>query len=155
MPPALLFAALAFALAFAPRRILLPAIGIAAAVALVVAFTTFPKQWTEIIFACCWISVALTAALVHLPRGLTRLLAVTAAANAGMWAGATVGVSGTIGDLARALPTLLLAVPAAWLAAHRGGIAVKVAASWLIAVAILGGTLPIVPTPGYAADHME
>lgn len=155
LPPAILFAALAFALAFAPRRMLLPALGVAAVFALGVSTVPFTKTWTEAIFICCWVSVALTAALVHLSRGLSAPLALTVAANAGLWAGATVSISGTLADLAKALPIVLLALPAAWLAAHRGGIAVKVAASWLIAVAILGGTLPIVPTPGYVADHME
>lgn len=155
LPPAILFAALAFALAFAPRRVLLPALGLAVAFAVAIALVSVPKTWTEAIFAGCWISVALTAVLVHLPRGIPTPVALVAAANAGLWAGATVGVTGTIGDLAKAVPVLLIALPATWLTAHRGGIAVKVAASWLIAVAILGGTLPIVPTPGYAADHMQ
>ena len=35
------------------------------------------------------------------------------------------------------------------------GIAVKVVASWLAAVAILATMLSLVPTPGYMPDHME
>ncbi|MBC7506267.1 MAG: hypothetical protein H7267_11170 [Sandarakinorhabdus sp.] len=77
------------------------------------------------------------------------------AANTGLWAGAVTAIAGTPQDLARALPVALLAWPAGWLVTHRAGIAVKVLASWLIAVAILVAALPIVPTPGYMQDHME
>lgn len=155
LPPALLFAALAFALAFAPRRAVLPAFAAAALAAIAAAFVAFPHHWTGALFAGCWISVIVASALVHLPRGLPGWVAVAVAVNAGLWAGATIAVAGAPVDLVRALPVLLLALPSRWLIAHRAGVAVKVAASWLIAVAILAATLPIVPTPGYVADHME
>ncbi len=155
LPPALLFAALAFALAFAPRRAVVAALPLAGLVALAAAFMPFPQRWTEGLFIGCWISIILTSALVHLPRRLGSRPALLIAANAGLWAGATIAVAGAPADLARALPLVLLVLPSRWLIEHRAGVAVKVAASWLIAVAILAATLPIVPTPGYVADHME
>jgi len=127
LPPALLFVALVFALAFVPRRAVLPALVIAGLVALAAVFVPLPHSWTEVLFAGC----------------------------AGLWAGATIAVAGAPVDLARALPVVLLVLPSRWLIGLRAGVAVKVAASWLIAVAILAATLPIVPTPGYVADHME
>ena len=155
LPPALLCAALAFALAFAPRRAVVPALVVVAVIAMAFASLPLRSAWTEAIFIGCWVGVVATAAAVHLPSGPGRALAVVLATNAGIWAGATVAVAGAPADLARALPVALLVFPARWLVAHRGAIAVKVVASWLIAVAILAGTLPIVPTPGYVADHME
>lgn len=155
LPPALVLAALAFALAFAPRRIIWPALGLAAAAAVVTALLTLPHGWTGAIFVVCWATTIVAAASVHLPRGLGGRIAVLLALGAGIAAGATIAVAGTHADLARALPVALLVWPARWLASHKGAIAVKVAASWLVAVAILVGTLPIVPTPGYVADHME
>lgn len=155
LPPALLFAALALMLPFASRRAMLPALGVAAVAAIAVANLPIPKPWTETMFIGCWISVIVTAALVHLRRGPDRLVAVPLALNAGAWAGGTVAVAGAGADLARALPVLLLALPGQWLVAHGRGIAVKVIASWLIAIAVLAATLATIPTPGYVQDHME
>ncbi len=155
LPPALLFTALAFMLAFATRRSVLPALAAAAAAAIAAANLPLPKAWTEALFVGCWLSVIGTAALVHLKRGLDIDIAMPLALNAGAWAGATIAVAGMGADLAKAMPALLLALPAQWLVAHRGGIAIKVVASWLVAVAILAATLATVPTPGYVQDHME
>ena len=155
LPPALLCAALAFALAFVPRRVILPTLLALCAVALLVSLLPLKAVSAELIFAGCWLSIVVTAATVHLRGHFGLAVALLLGANAGLWAGAVVAISGTPTDLARALPVALLAFPAGWLAAHRGAIAVKVVASWLVAVAILAGTLPIVPTPGYAQDHME
>ena len=154
-PPALLCAALAFALAFAPARVRVPALVVLVVTAILINRVAFPPAWHELIFAGCWISVALTALAVHFKTMTTRTPAVMLAANTGLWAGAVTAIAGTPQDLARALPVALLAWPDGWLVTHRAGIAVKVLASWLIAVAILVAALPIVPTPGYMQDHME
>ena len=138
LPAALLCAALAFALAFAPRRALVPALAAMAVAAFAATLLPLPKAWTEAIFLGCWASVLLAAAAVHLRRGIDLPLAVGLGVNTGVWAGATILVVGVPGDLLRALPVALLALPGQWLVQHRGGIAIKVAASWLIAVAVLG-----------------
>ena len=155
LPPGLLLAALGFALAFAPRSVLLSALVAAAMTSIAAVFLTPRAFPLDLAFAGCWVSVAMTAATVHLPRGPVGWLAMLLAINAGLWSGIVIKLAGAPSDLVRALPTVLLALPAMWLAAHRGGIAVKVVASWLIAVALLAGTLPIVSTPGYVPDHME
>lgn len=155
LPPGLLLAALGFALAFAPRHIVVYALLAAAATALAALLLLPMTLPVEVAFAGCWASIALTAAAVHLPRGVPPWLALSLAINAGFWSGVVVTAAGAPVDLVRALPAALLALPAMWLVAHRGGIAVKVVASWLIAVALLAGTLPMVATPGYAPDHME
>lgn len=154
LPPALLFAALAFALAFAPRAGRAAAIVAALAVAIAVSQLPLPAASIEPIFLACWVSVVVTAATIHRPAG--RWLAIGLGVNAGVWAGATVAVAGTALDLATATTLLLLVVPAAGLVGSARGIAVKVAGSWLIAVALLAAVLPfVVTTPGYAPDHME
>ncbi len=155
LPPALLAAALGFALAFAPRRELALALGVFVGAAAGAVLLPVAKTWEEAVFLGCWASVVVTALTVHLPRGPTAPAALALAANAGLWAGAVVGVAGAPLDLARALPWALLAFPGAWLAARGGGLAVKVVASWLVAVAILAASLPMLPTPGYVADHVE
>jgi hypothetical protein len=93
---------------------------------------------------------------VHLPNGPGLKLALGLAFNAGLWVGAIIAVAGTRMDLAKALPLVLICLPAAWLIGRRLQIAIKVVASWLIAVSLLGAALPATtPTPGYAGDHME
>ena len=153
-PPALLFAALAFLLAFASQRVRLSAIITVGVVALAASQLDFPIDWHEAIFAGTWVSIIIAALVVHAALKPDAIVLVVAA-NTGLWAGAVTAVAGTSQDLLRALPTVLLAYPGAWLVAHRGGIAIKVAASWLIAVAILIAALPMVATPGYAPDHLQ
>jgi hypothetical protein len=159
VPPALLFAALACALAFAlaGRRwpaqftILLAAL----ATALAAAQLPLPVKWIEGVFLGLWASTVVTAALVHFPRRLGGAAPLVLAINAGLWAGAATAIAGSTRDIATAAPWLALAVPGAWLVATKRGVAVKVVSSWLIAIAVLAAVLPIVPTPGYAPDHME
>lgn len=153
-PPALLGVALAFALAFAPPRLRLPAIILAVVAALAISQSALPSDWQEAIFAGTWLSVIIAALAVHSPRTPDAWLLVIAG-NTGIWAGAVTAIAGTPKDLLRALPLVLLAYPGAWLVANRGAIAIKVAASWLVAIAILVAALPIVPTPGYVQDHVE
>jgi len=50
----------------------------------------------------------------------------------------------------------LAVLPAVWTVDRRVLIALRVVASWLIAVALLGAILQFIPvTPGYMPDHME
>ncbi len=156
LPPALLCAALGLALAFAPRRILLVSIAALAAPAAAIVGLGLGGAWRDTAFVGCWISVIVAAASVHLPQGPGPRLAVLLAFNSGLWTGAVIATAGSPLDLAKSLPWVLLCLPGGWLAAGGRGIAVKVAAGWLIAIALLVATLPLVtPTPGYVADHME
>ncbi len=156
LPPALLFAALGLALAFAPARARAWSLLLLVATLAALSFVTVPRDWLETAFLGCWISVAVTAALVHLPRGLSMPGTLALSFNAAMWASAVVDLSGSPLDLIKALPWTLLVLPASWLVARRASIAVKVASSWLIAIALLAAVLPFLPvTPGYMPDHLE
>jgi hypothetical protein len=151
----MLFAALAFALAFGPRRIMLLALAAAPIPTIVVASLALPKAWTGAIFIVCWLSVIVTAAFVHVRRPLGLNAAMPLAINAAIWGGATIASAGTASAVIKALPVLLLAFPAKWLVNQQAGLSIKVVASWLVAIAILAIGLTAVPTPGYIADHME
>ena len=155
LPAALIFAALGFALSFAPRRIRAPALLIAAVTALAAKQVRFDVSHAEAIYFACWTSVIVAAASVHLPAGLSERAAVVLALACGATAGAVIGLTGSVRDLASALPAALVILPAGWLVASGRGIAVKVVSSWLIAIAMLAAALPLTPTPGYAPDHME
>ncbi|CAN5715460.1 hypothetical protein BH11PSE1_BH11PSE1_05150 [soil metagenome] len=100
--------------------------------------------------------MVITAATVHLPKGLNGPLALVLSLNAGVWCGAVIAAAGAPLDLAKAAPWVLLAFPGTWVVARGWGVGIKVLASWLVAVAILGAALQTTtPTPGYVADHME
>lgn len=156
LPPALLAAALGFALSFAPRKAIAPSLAAFLVVAVAASFVRAEPDQANGVFYACWASVVGTALSVHVARRLTISWTVMLAANAGFWAGAVIGVAGHPLDLAKALPWVLLFVPSAWLIGRKLGIGVKVVASWLVAVSVLAAALPATtPTPGYVGDHME
>jgi hypothetical protein len=155
LPPALLCAALGFALAYAPRRTMAYALVMVALTALAASFLNIPAGWQDGVFLGCWTSVVVAALSIHLPKGVGPRLAVGLALNSGIWAGAVIATSGTRLDLLKALPAALICIPATWLVSTKRGLAIKVVASWLIAVSILAAALPLTPTPGYKPDHMD
>lgn len=155
LPPALLCFSLALALAFVPRREALGLALLTAVIALVLCLTPLPATLIEPIFIGCWGSVIASAALVYWPGGAPRKLLPFAAANAGIWVGAVSRVAGSGSDLLVALSLLLVAVAARSLVERGWSIALKIAASWMIAVATLATMVSLTPTPGYVADHMD
>ena len=156
LPQALLCAALGLALAFSSRRAWMLCIALLVASAITIALTTVPPSWVEGVFLGCWISVAATAAAVHAPRELGMRAAVALSINAGIWVGAVTVLSGQTCTLLKSLPCVLALLPAAFIVGKRAPIVVKVAASWIVAVAVLAGALQLLPvTPGYLPDHLE
>jgi hypothetical protein len=156
VPPALLFLALGLALAFAPRCAWRPSLLALLATLGAGALVRVPQSWLEGVFFACWVSVIVTAASVHLGRGLKVWAAVALSLNAAVWASAVVSLSGSKLDLLKALPCLLIVLPASWVVGRYASIPVKVVSSWVIAVAILAAALQLLPvTPGYVPDHLE
>jgi hypothetical protein len=156
LPPALLFLALGLALAFAPRSVWAPSLFALFASLGAFTFLPVPQVWLDCVFLGCWISVIATAASVHLGRGLSPRAALALSVNAGVWASAVVCLSGSRVDLLKALPCVLILLPASWVVGRHASIPVKMVSSWVIAVAVLAATLQLLPvTPGYLPDHME
>ena len=156
VPPALLFLALGLALTFTPRRAWGPSLLALVATLGAVAFVRVPQTWLEGVFFGCWISVIVTAASVHLGHGLKAWAAVALSINAAVWTSAVVSLSGSRLDLLKALPCVLILLPAVWIVSRYASIPVKVVSSWVIAVAMLAATLQLLPvTPGYLPDHLE
>ena len=155
LPPALICAALGFALAYAPRRAWAFALLALVLIAFAMSYVAAPLSLRDPAFYGCYASIVVAALCVHLPRGVPSWLAVALGANAGLWTGAVISVAGVKLDLLKSLPFALLCIPGAWLVATRRGIAIKVASSWLVAVALLAASLTLVPTPGYVPDHMD
>lgn len=123
--------------------------------ALLVSFTPFDPGVTKVVFAGLFLSTIFTAALVYVPRRWPRHWAIPIAVNAGGWAGALASLSGMHRALWLALPLCLLFVPGRWFEQRGLGIAIKVAASWMIAIASLSLFVSMMPHPGYVPDHME
>ncbi len=153
----LLLAVVAFALAFVASRIAFGAIVVCAAscVATILAVRMPAPGW---VFAGCWSSLIVTALLVYFPQPLQRWpwLALLLAGNGGIWAALVVAVEGAARDALPILLTLAVIGPASLCLARGWVLAVRVVTSWLLAVALLVGAIPIlVVHPGYVADHKE
>ena len=155
LPDALLSAAFGMALSFSPPAVRTRSAPVLIGVALVIAMAPASGVNDDLAFTGCWLSVLATAALVHLKGGMGPVLAMAVAINDGVWAGLVTHVSEGAMAIAYALPAILIVVPGRLLVRHGWGIAVKVAASWLIAIAFLEAALVLVPTPGYKPDHMD
>jgi len=101
-----------------------------------------------------WALVITTAALAYLPEAVKGRLTPLVCWASGVACGATIKVAGVpphLLILAGAGTTIF--VPAGrWPLVDWG---VKVVCSWLIAVAVLAVTLPLITTPGYQRDHMD
>jgi hypothetical protein len=110
----------------------------------------------DAIFIGCWISVIATAAIIFLRRQLQPYVAIALSLNAGLWAGMVSSDSVSRLHSLSTLSCVLIWIPASALVARFGTVPIKVASSWIIAVAVMAATLQLLPvTPGYLPDHME
>lgn len=101
-----------------------------------------------------WAFVIATAAGAYFREGIATKLAPLVCAGSGVICGATVKAAGApIQLLILVAAATVIFVPASrWPLVDWG---VKVVCSWLIAIAALAVTLPLVTTPGYQRDHMD
>jgi hypothetical protein len=160
LPDALICAAVGLALSYAGPKVARQGAVIMVATALLVAFVPMSGISDDLAFTGCWLSIIVAAASVHIPSGL---LAHTRAAwlwrglalNGGFWAGLITHVEGGAPAVIVGLPLILLFIPGQIFIRRNWGIAIKVACSWLIAIAVLEIGLNLVPTPGYQPDHMD
>ena len=155
LPLALLCAALGLALAKTPLKVAAMATGALVCTSLL-SFSVIPVEgWGLAAMLGLWISTAVTAGLAYVPRGIHGGWVLPVSLNAGLWIGVVAHSADGSAGMAAALPLTLLFLPAAWLLDKVGEVAVKIAASWILAVSILAGMVVISPVPGYAPDHME
>jgi hypothetical protein len=160
LPDALLIAALGLVLTYATPRQARNSGFLLLAVSLAIAFIPMAGISDDLAFNGCWVSIIITAACVHLPfsrlsERQSLILWSALALNAGFWAGLVTHVQGGAPAVIVGLPLILLFIPGQVFLARHWGIAIKVACSWLIAIAVLEIGLNFVPTPGYAPDHMD
>jgi hypothetical protein len=153
----LLLAVVAFALAFVGHRIAIAGIAVCATacIATILIERVPAPTW---VFAGCWASLIVTALQVYFSQGLQRwpFLALPLAANGGVWAALVVATEGAATDVLPILATLFVILPAGLCIARGWALAVRVVTSWLLAVALLVGAIPVlVVHPGYVPDHRE
>jgi len=156
VPAALLFVALGLALASTHRGARAASLLALVATLAVFSFVRLPQYWLDAVFWGCWLAVIATAASVHFARRLAPIAALALSIDAGIWASALLSLSGSRLDLLKAVPFSLIVVPASWVVHRHDSVPIKVVSSWVIAVAVLGLSLQLLPvTPGYLPDHME
>lgn len=155
LPILLICATLGLALSLVGRRDAW--LGVAAVIlsAFSVSMLKIAHGASTIIFVGLFLSTIFTAVLIYLPRAWPRRWAIPVAVNAGGWAGALASLSDMHSALWLALPLCLLCLPGRWIDRRGLGIAVKVAASWMIAISSLALFVSLTSHPGYVPDHME
>lgn len=129
--------------------------GIAAIVALPMSFLRIAPEHLVAVEIGLWISTIATALLAYLPRRITAWSIVPVAINAGAWLGAVAAVAAMRPVMLAGLVAALLFLVVNALSSRGSSIAVKVVASWMIAIGALAVFVSMVPTPGYKQDHME
>lgn len=154
LPAALLVMALALSLSLTGRRTARESTALLLAAALLTALMP-PILSENIVFISAGLSTILAAGGVYL-RQLRqpwpiRLIAV----NSGLWAGTLLSLAPLEPGSLLILTLGLFYLPGRFIRRRWGTIAFKIAASWLIAIALLSLGLNLVPTPGYVPDHME
>lgn len=155
LPSLLMCGAIGLLLSFATRRVALVSVAAMVTAAALFAFLSLPAGLTTAIFIAFWSTIIVAAGLTYFPSAMVQRLAIPLAVLAGAGVGAMVSISGRKSDLLLALPVSLLVVPGQWMAARGYGLGVKIAASWMIAIALLSIFVSLTPTPGYRPDHME
>jgi|688.fasta_scaffold836725_2 hypothetical protein len=155
LPIALLAAAVALVLSYADPRTARRGAALFLVIAVLLSSAPLPALSDDVVFLGCWLSLFITAGLSHLKASAMAPIALAAAANAGLWAGLAPHVGGGVVKLYMGAPAILALAPGRWLVRRKASIVLRVAASWLMAIAGLEALLPLVSTPGYRPDHME
>jgi len=160
--PAVLCAALGLLLGLLPARAGRgAAMAFAAAWAAVAGFAAATAGFAGTAYptAACWIVAAAAAGALYAPAAGRERAAWALACAAGVcaaWAGAAAPASAATAPTPWSPAGLALALPAHWLAARGGGIAIRIAGAWLLAVALLMLISTGSPAlPGDLPDHLE
>ena len=127
----------------------------AAVVALATSFVPIAREQLIAVEVALWASVVGTAVLAYLPERIAARAILPLAINAGAWLGGVAAASAMRPAMLAGLVVALVFVPIQALASRGSTIAVKVVASWMIAIGTLAIFVSMVPTPGYKQDHME
>ena len=155
-PLAPLLAVLACSLAIATASLRTQAICLAILVGAAVATASLgvPADLAMPAAIGCWGATAASAMVACIGRSWRRV-AIATTLHCAIWIGLLTSADPRIALFRSFLGLLALPVAAGFVRCG-AGIALRVAASWLLATALLCTTLPFLPvTPGYLPDHLE
>ncbi len=153
LPAAMTLMMVGLMLGSQPPKTALPAALAAAGLVVLCSLGALPLSADAGIFACCS-ATALLSFAVYWPRLLPQRAVVVVALAGAVVAGLGLGVAPNPARSYPALFGLMTAVPALIAERYNFGIAARVVASWLIAVAVLAAVLPyVIAHPGYVPDH--
>lgn len=152
---ALLFAAVGVLSAHASWKTLVLAGSGAFAAALLASLLLSGVMPERLALVAAGLSMIPPILLVYFPRLLTPAPLILIAINCGLWAGALLSAPGDRLGLLVAAPFVALSLPARWMIQRRWQIGLKVAASWMLAIALLAVSLNTVSMPSYQLDHMQ
>lgn len=107
------------------------------------------------LFAALFAAILAVGIAVYVRAARSPLWLLVLAFNGGLWLGACAAASRSPAGLAMIALTPIAAAGARWTARRDATIIVKVAASWMMAIASLTLFVSLIPTPGYQPDHME
>jgi hypothetical protein len=129
---------------------------LAIAAALIASLLPRPPGADEIAFGASLAVVALCAGAVFISFERSHTFVIVSSLLGGGLAGFVMGAMAESPAFYAAMSPLLLAAPARFLSVRGLSIALKIAASWLIAVAILNMAAMVAPPRApIIADHME
>lgn len=155
LPFVLLGLTLGLALTSVPRDVALKAWVAALVVAVVFCLVPIGDELVIPVEVGLWVTTILTGVAVYLPSRLRRRLINPVAVNAGLWLGALASAAVTRSALLVALPLSLVFLLISMMGLQKYQLAVRVVASWMIAIGSLAVFVSMVPTPGYKQDHMQ
>jgi len=155
VPSLLVCVTIGLLLSFTTGRVAWFAIAAMIATAAISAMFSLPQSLATAIFVGVWATIIVAAALTYFPPTMAQRWALPIAAIAGVGIGSLGSLSGRKVDLVLAIPISLLFVSGRWVVARGYGLANKIVASWMIAIAMLSAFVSLTPTPGYKPDHME
>jgi hypothetical protein len=126
---------------------------LAGGMAVLLSLATIPLSGETAIIACC-LTTALVGLTVYWSHMLQSRTVIVVALIAGIVAGLALGVTTGSSRAYPAILGLLTVLPASIAERKNFGIARRVVASWLVAVAVLAAVLPyVIAHPGYVPDH--
>ncbi len=154
LPAGMALVLAALMLGYLPRRTALIGVIITALVAAVASLFPLSRAQGETMIVASCVMVAVDSLAVYWPGRASRPVVLGLSALTGLVAGLTLATASSLPMGYLALLALSTVLPAS-LAAHNGlGVAPRVVASWLVAVALLAAVLPFATShPGYVPDH--
>lgn len=154
IPQLLLSASIGLMLAFVGARRAVLALLLFAMTA-VLGFVVPPIFSAGIVLAALLLTASVAAILVYVRTQLWTAFALPLCLIAGYWLGARTAQQSDNAVLALTVIPAFLVIPANWLKSRNLDVVIKVAASWLIAIASLSAVVSLIPSARNNADHME